>query len=112
MSLIGLQEIIEVNRADLEKAGIRGIDLDYLTDDRVDHQLAMRALEGVVANQLARCRQVRSMVTEKQWEYYEVCAPEIKEMKTWRKAKRELKTAFENQVLVFFKVAEERSRAK
>lgn len=109
MSKIGLEEVISNNRADLERCGVRGIDLDYLLDERVDHALAMRELEKVIDKELTRCVDVRAMVTEKQWSYYEVCDPEIKEMVTWRRAKRGLKDAFEKRVLVFYKEAEKRT---
>lgn len=105
MSLVGLEEVVSVNREDLEAAGVRGLDLDFLSDSRVDHQLAMRALEEVVAKELARWRQVVSSVTSNQWAYFYAIGEDNRETRARNKARRELVEAFKRRVLVFYKEA-------
>lgn len=105
MSFIGLQEVVDNCRVDMERAGVRGIDLDYILDPRVDHANAMRALEEVVSTKLARWRDIRRQVTEQQWAYYEVCDPDIRELVILRRAGREVKKEFEAKVLKLAKDA-------
>lgn len=110
MSLIQMQILVDEHRADLEAGGIRGIDLDYLLDPRVEHKPCHAALELVVAKELTRWLEVRAMCTKEQWEWFELMEENDRlEVRTLKKAARELRDAFKRQVLKFFKEAEERS---
>lgn len=108
MSLIGLEEVISVNREDLEKCKIRGIDLDYLVDPRVDHAGAMRALEALLAGPMVRWRTVRNSMTQSQWDYWEAIEESNRETRALNAAAREVREKFKSTVLKFFKEAEQR----
>lgn len=109
MSLVQLGELIDDHRIDLEKAGVRGIDLDYLLDLRVDHKSCEAALQRVIDGELARFNEVVSQLTTEQWAYFEATDTKNNETKALKKASKELVTAFKKNVLCFFKAAEERS---
>lgn len=113
MSFIQMQVAIDESRADLEAAGIRGIDLDYLLDMRVDHRPCLAALEEVVSKELARWLEVRAMCTPEQWAFFEAMEEfDRLEMRTIKKAARELKDAFKRRVLRFYKEAMDREAEK
>lgn len=113
MSLVQLQEVVADCRADLEKTGvIRGIDLDYLLDPRVDHKLCFSNFMQLVQGPLARWRAVREVNTDEQWANLEAIddtADSHPKIRALKKATKAVKSFFKGRVLCFYKDAERKS---
>lgn len=109
MSLIQMQEAIADNRADLEAAGIRGIDLDYLEDPRIDHRACLANFQKLVEGPLARWREVMANTTIEQLEYLKLVERKHQKVIAAHEARKAIKNFFKGHVLTFFKDAERRS---
>lgn len=98
-----LEKAINQHRAMLELAGIRGLDLDYLLDPRVDHAACYPNFEKMVHGPFERWLVVWSNNSEDEWANLEVLDNSHPKMVALRRASRELKNFFAGHVLTFYK---------
>jgi len=83
--------------------GVRGIDIDYLSEPGVDQVAVAASLTLLYNVQLKRYLHVQSMLSPEQWAHFESVDPNNFEMRTLKKAAKELRIAFKDTVLVHYK---------
>lgn len=108
MSLADLQAAVGEARAHLELAGIRGIDLDYLLEPKVDHVACLGAFKRMVEGPLVRWRRVLEDTTVEQVAYLKLVEPKHPKVVAAHEARKVLKNWFKGYVLCFHKDAERR----
>lgn len=110
MTLEALRVAVEDNRVLLEAASIRGIDLDYLLDPRVDHASCLEAFNKMVAGEhFTRWCFILEEATPEHLQYLSVVHPKHPRVVAAKEARKALKTWFKGYVLCFFKDAERKS---
>lgn len=104
MSLDKLEQLLTTHGPDLLRVGVQQVDLEELTDSRVDYALVVRSFDAVVVK-LTRWHEVRGMAAEQQWLYFEATNEVNVQTRTLAKAAKEVREAFRRQVHVFYREA-------